>query len=173
MSDYYFIAKIKKIAEPDGFLLVESYSDFFERFQKGEKVLLDVYGAKRSFIIEDITSIGENYDVKFKNFNSPEDVDFLLGKEIFVDSENVVALDEDTFFVHDLIGSKVFRNSEPFGFLVDVLRLESNDVYVIRSLEDEKILIPAIKDYIADFNPDKKRLDLVPGKDSFYYEDED
>ena len=172
MSDYYLIAKIKKIAEPDGFLLIESYSDFLVEYEGDKEVFIDVYGAKRSFIIEDLIANGEYYAVKFRNFDSSAEVKFLLGKDVFVDSKDVVELDEDAFFIHDLIGSKVFRNSELFGFVVDVIRLQSNDVYVIKSLDDEEILIPAIKDYIAGFNPDEKRLDLVPGKDSFY-EDED
>jgi 16S rRNA processing protein RimM len=173
LSDFYLIAKIRKVADQDGFLFVESYSDYFERFAGDREVLIDVYGDKRSFFIEDFTGTGENYKLKFKNFNSADEAKFLLGKSIFVDIDNLAELEEDTYFIHDLIGSQVFRNSELVGSVIDVLRLESNDVYVIKSLEGEEILIPAIKDYIAGFNPDKKRLDLVPGKDSFYYEDED
>ena len=50
------------------------------------------------------------FTLKFRNFNSDNDVEVLIGREIFVDEANIVKLPENYFFIHDLVGSRVFRN---------------------------------------------------------------
>ena len=47
----------------------------------------------------------------------------LVGKEIYVDNDNLVKLPDNYFFVHDLVGSSVFRNNEYFGKILDVFRI--------------------------------------------------
>ncbi|MHB8905921.1 MAG: hypothetical protein ACYC6D_07335, partial [Melioribacteraceae bacterium] len=54
------------------------------------------------------------------------------------------------------------------GYIEDVLAYPANDVYVINKIDNKKILIPAIKDYILSFDPAKKRLELVPDCDLLY-----
>ena len=95
----------------------------------------------------------------------------LLGKESYVDKENVVKLPVDYFFIHDLLGSKVLRNGKEFGIIKDILVSPAHDVYVIDSFGKE-ILIPAVKEFIESFNAVEKILILKPGE-NFYEDDED
>jgi 16S rRNA processing protein RimM len=76
------------------------------------------------------------------------------------------------FFIHDLIGSIVYRNDEKIGKITDVLNMPANDVYVIENLSHEEILVPAVKDYVNSFDPVKKILILQPGG-KIYEDDED
>jgi len=89
-----------------------------------------------------------------------------------VDEEDVVKLPEDVFFVHDLIGSKVYRNNSLFGTVKDVLSFPANDVYVIEGENGEEKLIPAVRSFVESFDPEKKILVLKPGED-LYEDDED
>ncbi len=100
--------------------------------------------------------------VKFRNFDSDQDVGVLIGKNLFVDSKNLIPLEVDNYFIHDLIGSDVYRGSKLFGQLLDVLVYPANDVYVVRTTENGEILIPAVKDYVLNFDKKKKRLNLNP-----------
>ena len=172
MSDFYLIAEIKSVYGKKGFLSVVSYTDFPERFLKLEKVYIEIYDDKKLLIVEEIKKNKNNFLIKFENFNNNKDVEFLAGKKIYVDSENVVALSGNMFFIHDLIGSIVYRNNEKIGKITDVLNLPANDVYVIENLSHEEILIPAIKDYVSSFDPVKKILILQPGG-KIYDDDED
>ena len=171
MDDFYLIAKIVAVSGKDGFLKILSYSDFPERFFKLKKVFIDFFGEKKIFLIEKVKRQSRKSGIllKFKDFDNDDEIRVLLGKEIYVDKSNLVKLPEGYFFIHDLIGCDVYRNKEKFGVLKDVLIYPANDVYLIEDTAGSEILIPAVKDYIRSFDPEKKILMLKPGR---IYEDE-
>lgn len=173
VSDYYLIGEIKSLFENEGFVTIIPYSDSPERYIKLNDVYIDVFGDKKKFSVEKAIQKGRWWTVKFRNFDSARDVEFLLGKRIFVDSENLIELEENTYFVHDLIGSQVFRNGKLIGQVADVLSLPANDVYVIKDLSDKELLIPAITDYVESFDPGEKILYLKPGGEIFEEEDDE
>lgn len=168
MDDFFLIAEIKAVHGSNGLVLIDSYSDFSERFFKLNSVFIDLFGSKKEFFVENVIEVGGRIALKFKNFNSDDDVKILVGKKIFVEEKNSVKLSKDTYFVHDLIGSEVFRNSKLLGVVEDVLAYPANDVYVIKDIDQKNLLVPAIKDFIKSFEPLKKRLELVDDCDLLY-----
>lgn len=168
MDNFFLIAEIKAVHGSNGLVLIDSYSDFSERFFKLNSVFIDLFGSKKEFVVENVIEVGGRIALKFKNFNSGEDVKILVGKKIFVEEKNSVKLSKDTYFVHDLIGSEVFRNSKLLGVVEDVLAYPANDVYLIKDIDQKNLLVPAIKDFIKSFDPLKKRLELVDDCDLLY-----
>lgn len=160
MSNFYLIAQIKSIYGCEGFLSLFSFSDALDRFNKLKKVFIDVYGAKREFVVDKTDFEDDTWIIKFKNFDSDQDVGFLIGKKIFIDAVDLESLPEDTFYIHDLIGCKVFSENQFFGYLTDVLVLPTNDVYVINDNNGKEILIPALKEYVLSIDTKNKRVDL-------------
>jgi 16S rRNA processing protein RimM len=155
----------------EGFVRIFSYSDFPERFFNLEKVYINFFGDKKEFYVEKVVRLKDSFLLKFKNFDTDNDAGILVGREIFVDKENLVTLPENYFFVHDLIGSKVYRNSCLIGVIKDVLNYPANDVYVVEN-GGKEILIPAVLEFIEQFDPVEKILILKPG-DELYENDED
>ena len=102
-----------------------------EQFYTGIVVVIAV-------VSEDVERIEDFFILKFKNFDSDQHVEFLVGTRIFVDSNDLYPLDDNTYYIHDLIGCKVFFNDKFFGIIEEVLHLVSNDIYVVRS-EDKEI----------------------------------
>jgi 16S rRNA processing protein RimM len=168
VDELFLIAEIKSIYGSDGLVLIDSFSDFLERFFELKVVFLEIFGAKKKFFVENVISVGGGFAIKFKGFDSAESVKFLVGKKIFVDEANSVKLSDNIFFIHDLIGSKVFRNSEFIGLVDDVIILPANDVLEVQEPGGKKILIPAIKDYIESFDSSAKKLNLVRDCDLLY-----
>ncbi|MGE5400858.1 MAG: ribosome maturation factor RimM [Ignavibacteriales bacterium] len=173
MSEYYLIAEIKAVYENDGFVYIIPYSDSPERYFQLKDVYIDIFGDKKKFSVEKVIRVKNLIAVKFRNFNSDKEVELLLGKRIFVDSEGLIKLPENTFFIHDLIESQVFRDGKLIGTLVDVLTLPANDVYVIRDTSDKELLIPAVSDYIESFDSNNKVLILKPGSELYLEEEDD
>lgn len=171
MEEYFLIAKIVAGSGNGGYVKIMSFSDFPERFFELSKVYIDFFGEKKVFFVEDVIKRKDFFYIKFRNFDSDSDTEVLFGKEIYVDSENVVELPENHYFIHDILGSKVIRNGIEFGIVKDVLVCPANDVYVIDNFGKE-ILIPAVKDYVESFDPGKKILVLKPGE-NLYEDDED
>ncbi len=160
MEDYYLIAEITSVYNTDGYVRVKSYSDFPERFFLLNEVYIDIFGDYRIFVVEDVESIEDYFILKFKNFNSDEDAEFLISSKIFVNKSGLVPLDDETFFIHDLLGCKAFYNEKFFGKIVNVLSLTSNDVYVVEDESGFERLIPAVGDFIESVNISDKLVIL-------------
>ena len=89
--------------------------------------------------------------VKFKEYNSLNEVESLKGKNLYVTRGNAVKLKKDEYFVADLIGLEVIDEEKNIkGRLTDVMPTGANDVYVIELEDDRELLLPAIKDCIKE-----------------------
>ena len=168
MDDLFLIAEVKAVYGTEGFVIIDSFSDFSDRFFKLEYVFIEFFGLSKEFFVENIKTINGRNAIKFKGFDSKNSADLLIGKKIYVDNESAVKLSDDTYFIHDLIGSQVYKGSEFLGSLEDVLIMPANDVYLIKDLKGKNILVPAIKDYVKSFDPKTKKLDLIPDCDLLY-----
>jgi 16S rRNA processing protein RimM len=171
VSDFFLIATIDSVFGKDGFVKIISHSDFPDRFYRLEQVYIDFWGDKKELFVERVLERKKSITLKFRNFDNDRDVQVLVGKDVFVNEKNVIRLPEGSFFVHDLLGSRVYRNNKEFGTLKDVLRSPANDVYVIENMNGEEILIPAVQDYIESFNRENKTLVIKPGN-KIYEDDE-
>ena len=167
LENFFLIAEISSVYDENGFVKIRSVSDFPERFFLLDRVYINIFGDYRVFVVDNVEKIGSYFILKFKNFDSETDVEFLVGSAIFVDKKDVVTLDEDTFFIHDLIGCKVFFDEKFFGNIVDVLSLNSNDVYVVHDDEGKERLIPAVSKFIDSVNIKEKRISLKIDFDEF------
>jgi len=170
--EYFLVAKIVSAEGDKGFLKIDSFSDSPERFAKLKNVYIDFWGEKKLFSLQSVKRKKENILIKFKNFDDKESVEVLIGREVFIDSKDVLKLPKGHYFIHDIIGSNVIRNGVEFGKLTDVYSLTSNDVYVIRKTNGEEILIPAIHEFIESIDTLNKVLILKSGE-GFYEDDED
>ena len=168
MDELFLIAEIKAVHGSNGFVLIDSFSDFSNRFFSLKSVFLEIFGSKKEFFIESVLEVKNRIAIKLKGFDSGDDVQQFIGKKVYVNDEQSVKLSEDTFFIHDLIGSKVFQESVFVGTIIDVLVLPANDVLVVQNEKGKRILVPVIKNYIKDFVVELKRLELVPGCDLLY-----
>jgi 16S rRNA processing protein RimM len=161
LDDFYLIAEVIGIHDIDGSVIIKSYSDFSERFFELEEVIIDFFGKSKKLKIEFAKEVDGEFIIKFLRFNTEEDVTFLLGKKLYVDKANLFKLPNNTFYIHDLIGSEVYLGNLFFGNLVDVLNLPNNDIYLIQKTDGKEVMLPAIEKYIGSFNLELKRLDLA------------
>lgn len=170
MKDFFLIAKITALLGRGGFVKVELYSDFPERFSKLKKVFIDFWGDKKKFYVEKVKQTGVSFALKFRNFDDDRDAGVLIGREVFVENEDVVKLPANNYFLHDLIGSTVIQGGEEIGEITDVLNVPANNVIVIKKDKKKEILIPLVLEFIEQFDVKKKILILKKG---FGYDDED
>lgn len=107
-----------------------------------EKVLLEVEGCKffKQFVI-----------LKFKGIDNINDVEQYKKCPLLVTREDAVPLEEDEYFVADLIGLKILTETGiEIGILKDVISTGANDVYAVELPDGGEILLPAIKECIMD-----------------------
>lgn len=159
-KEFFLIAKVIAVFGTDGFVSVISFSDDENRFFELKSVFIEVFGGKRKFFIEEVKKLKNSFIVKFSNFDSSEEVKFLVGSEIFIETKDSIILEKNSFFIHDLIDCKVFLKEDFIGTLKDVVNLPANDIYVVITPEEKEILIPAVKEFIEKFDEESKRLFL-------------
>ena len=137
-----------------------------KRFRKLKSVLLDTGNGMLETEIEGVKFFKQFVIVKFKGYDSINDIEKYKGRGIFVTRENAVKLDEDEYFIADLIGMKVKDEyDKDLGLIADVLETGANDVYVIKREDGSELLLPAIKQCVLSVDTDESvmRVHVLEG----------
>jgi 16S rRNA processing protein RimM len=107
------------------------------KFQK-DRVILKLEG------IDDINT-AEGYKTKY----------------LSVPREEEPELEEDTFYVMDIIGCTVCdTDGKDLGEVFDVIETKNNDVYWIK--EPKQLLIPVLRDIVLDVDIEDKKILIRP-----------
>ena len=121
------------------------------RFKSLKHVLLDTGREKKSLEVQGVKFFKQFVILKFKGIDNINDIERYKRCPLLVTRENAVPLEEDEYFVADMIGMKVItEDGIEFGTLSDVMETGANDVYVIDSKEHGEVLMPAIKECVLN-----------------------
>lgn len=99
---------------------------------------------------------------KIEGVDTPEDAEKLRNKVLFMHRDDL-ELDEDTYFIQDLIGVEV-RDADTgfvYGKISDVMQTGANDVYVVTG-GDREYLVPAIPDVVISTDIDAELMTIRP-----------
>ncbi len=136
-------------------------TDDMTRFDDLECVIFDSGKGKQEVAIENVKYFKNMVILKFKGFDRIEDVETLRQTPLYITREQAVPLEENEYFIADLIGCTVIlEDQSEFGVVKEVLSSKSNDVYVVKTKEGKEVLIPAIYECILDVDI-AKRVILV------------
>lgn len=94
--------------------------------------------------------------VKFEGLDDINEVEKYKRCPLLVTRENAVELEEDEYFVADLLGLTIVDDSGvTIGRLENVISTGANDVYEVLTEDGGRILLPAIKECILDVDMDE------------------
>ena len=122
-----------------------------ERFKTLKHVLLDTGREKKPLEIQVVKFFKQFVILKFKGIDNINDIEKYKGRDLWIPREEAQELDEDEYYIADLLGMKVL--------LEDGIRIwnikkchgnRANDVYIVDSVEHGEVLLPAIKECILD-----------------------
>lgn len=136
------------------------------RFKKLKHVILDTGKEKLDLEIAGVRFFKNMVILKFKGIDNINDVEKYRRMSLYVTREDAVELEEDEYFIADLIDMEVVtEEDERLGTLVDVMQTGANDVYVVKTESGEELLIPAIHDCIrsVDVKAGRMSVHLLPG----------
>ena len=99
---------------------------------------------------------------KIEGVDTPEEAEKLRNKMLYMHRDDL-ELDEDTYFIEDLIGMTVKNadTDEIYGTIDDVFQTGANDVYSIKN-GDKSYLIPAIADVVINTDIDSGIMTIRP-----------
>ncbi|MBE5952831.1 MAG: 16S rRNA processing protein RimM [Lachnospiraceae bacterium] len=158
MEDFFRIGVITSTHGLKGEVKVFPTTDDVNRFKKLKKCILrtpkgDIEVEKRS------CKFFKNMVIlAFKEFNDINEIEKYKNCELFVSREDAMPLDEDEFYIADVIGMDVYEDDTKLGVLEDVMQTGANDVFVVRLLDGKELLLPVIKQCVLDMDYDVRRV---------------
>ena len=99
--------------------------------------------------------------MKLEGVDTPEAAEKLRNKLLYMHRDDL-ELDEDTYFIQDLIGLEVrdADSDKVYGKITDVMQTGANDVYVVTG--DREYLVPAIADVVVSTDIDGGIMTIRP-----------
>ena len=150
-----------------GEVKIYNYSDYKERFEELDTVILEKGRTSKEYKIENVRYQKNMVIAKFKDVNDRNQAEALKDYDVMITEEDLRELPEDTFYIRDLIGCNVVDlNSETkVGVIKDVLQNTAQDIYQVETSEGKEVLIPAVAQFVKNVKIDEKIVEvtLIPG----------
>ena len=117
---------------------------------------------KDELIIERYRVFKNMVIAKIEGVDTPEAAEKLRNKLLYMHRDDL-ELDDDTYFIQDLIGIEVrdADSGKVYGTISDVMQTGANDVYVIKG-SDREYLVPAIADVVVSTDIDESIMTIRP-----------
>ena len=111
----------------------------YQETKRGTTVILGVEGIETRSDAEAVT--------KMKVFAAEEDLE----------------LDDDEFFVHELVGLEVVTEAgDVLGTVANFQEMPAHEVFIVRQPDGGQKMIPAVEDFIVDVDLDGGRVTIRP-----------
>ena len=158
MEDLFRVGVIANTHGIRGEVKVFPTTDDPKRYEWLKEVLLDTGKEILQLEISKVRFFKNLVIVKFKGIDNINDIEKYKGRDLFVTRENAVPLEEDEYYIADIIGAVVYtEDGKEFGILKDVLETGANLVYVVEH-EGKDVLLPAIPDCVKDVDTEEKKI---------------
>jgi 16S rRNA processing protein RimM len=158
---YYTVGKVVNTQGLRGELRIVSTTDFpDERFRVGNELYLfhPSLPAPIKVVIASRRSHKGFELLSFKGYPTINDVEKFKGGELKISEDELMELEDDEFYIHQLVGCEVVTDEgEELGRIVEVLQPGANDVWVVKGKRGE-ILLPFIDDCIKHVDVKNKRV---------------
>lgn len=134
-------------------------TDDVSRFKKLKEVILKFREEEQVLSIQGVKFFKKFVILKFKGIDSINDIEKYKGMGLYVPREQAVPLQENEFYIADLLDMDVFlEDGTHFGVLADVMQTGANDVYVVKTKDEKEVLLPAIHDCIRKVDIENRRM---------------
>lgn len=160
MVDYFEIGHISNTHGLKGEMKVRPFTEEKERYEELKKVLVDMKGEFKEYEIESVRYQKDVVLLKLKGVDDIEEAEKLKNHYISIQREDAKNLQENEYFIADLIGSEIFENGELIGALDDIFTAGASDVYVVKRKGKKDLLLPALKSVIKNVDVVSKRIDV-------------
>jgi 16S rRNA processing protein RimM len=159
MEEYLEIGQIVNTNGLKGFLKVKPLTDDITRFEELETVYIQKAKELIEFKIQEVKYVKNMVLLKLEGIDDITEAEKYKNFYIKINRKDAVELDEDSYFIIDIIGCEVFtEENQKLGKVVDVFPTGSNDVYTVKNEEGKEILLPAIADVIKDVDVKNKKI---------------
>lgn len=85
--------------------------------------------------------------------------------DVYIKEEDLKVLDENSFYIFDLVGLKVIDKDKEIGKVKDVIQYQVHDNLEIETLDKKVFYLPFVKEFIKEVNVQNGYIivSLIPG----------
>ena len=154
-----------------GEVKIYGFGDAPSDFNKYEKALLVMPGDEEEetipYTVEKARIQGNLAVVKFAEVADRNAAEGLRNADVYVESDDLEELPDDTYYVRDLEGLRVIDDDteEEVGIIEEVIQNAAQDVYRIDLQSGGEALVPAVKEFIkaVDLEGGTIRIHFIEG----------
>lgn len=158
-EDCYYFGYITKPIGYDGTFAVKADTDNLSRYNSLKSLFIDLNGTLTPFFIE--LSQPRNKEViwlKADGFNSVDDIQNLIGKEVYLPLNMLPELKGNKFYYHEIVGFTVVDETHgDIGIIKDVIELPHQTILQVMQAYTE-ILIPLNENTLKELSRENKTL---------------
>ncbi|HEY9886035.1 MAG TPA: ribosome maturation factor RimM [Vampirovibrionales bacterium] len=165
--EFILIGKINKPHGLEGLIKIELYLP--ESGEAKDIIGKEIYigNAESNYFVENINTFGKTPIIKLKEITSVEEAEKLKGQNFYIQRLCLNNLEEDEFFIQDLIGSQVLNISEePLGTVISFKDIPNNPLLEIE-IKEKSFLLPYKKAFINKVLPESKTI-LIKDWEPYY-----
>lgn len=156
----YSVGKVVNTHGLRGELKLISHTDFPDvRFSPGSKLVLLQEESGQEVEVE-VQSAREHkgvFYVLLKGLNHINDVERYKGWMVKVAESELLELEEDEYYYHEIIGCRVVtEEGEELGDITEILSPGANDVWVVKPGKGKEILLPVIDEVLVSVDVENK-----------------
>ncbi len=155
-TDYLIIGKVLRPFGVRGEIKVLPITDRPDRFKDLGFVFLKKQDNNFLKIgIEAVRLLRGYAHLKLEGYDERNKADTLRGKYLYIDRENAVRLEKESYYYCDIVGCSVItKEGNLFGTVFDIQNAGSSDVYFVRPRNSKsgELLIPAISDVVKEID---------------------
>ncbi len=160
MEEFFRIGVITSTHGLKGEVKVFPTTDDVNRFKKLKKCILRTPKGDMEVEKNSCKFFKNMVILSFKEFKDINEIEKYKNCELYVKREDAMPLDEDEFYIADVIGMEVWEEDKKLGELYDVIQTGANDVFSIKLLDGKELLIPVIKQCVIDIDYEARRVNV-------------
>ncbi len=164
--EFLVVGKLHRPHGLRGDMLMSVWTDFPERLTAG--VRLYVGEDRTPMQVRSLRQHGKGFLVAFEGYADREQAGSLRNQLVFVKAEDVPALEEGEYYLHQLLGLRVIddANDAVLGTVAKIIETGgANDVFLVRAEDGTELLLPDIEPVVLDIDTEggEMRVHLLPG----------
>jgi 16S rRNA processing protein RimM len=166
------IGRVVKLHGVSGKVKVEYFGEDLHRLSLYREIFIeDEKGRPKAYEILEAIPQPPRLILRLKGIEKVEEAEPLMGKEILIEKEALLELEEGEYYWVDLLGMKVeTQGGKRIGEVREIFPTGANDVYVVEGKRGE-ILLPATEEVIRSIDLKKGVMKVV--RMEGLWEDED
>jgi 16S rRNA processing protein RimM len=165
VPEWIIVGRVKRAHGTAGELLVESLTDFDERFGDGVELHLARKGEEEKQLVRIASSrpVHEGIIVRLEGVSDREQAKAYTAAELFIPLDQVGPAGDDSFYTFELNQCRVYQGDELVGSVEALVESRANPYLEVSGEDGKTVLVPFVKDVIHSIDVEAGRIELSEG----------